>query len=117
MAKYLRRRGLLEEADDEAPNGIAASVRSLPAGPEWRRGVLPRTGAPLSFDEPPCVALDAHRAILRYPRLAPRMTCMLTATTNSGDTGPPNLAMPIPHGPCPARTSAFPLPRIGLVQG
>jgi len=64
MAKYLRRRGLLEETDDEALDGLAAlaasaaSGRTPPAGPEWRRGALPRTGAPLSFDKPLCVALD-----------------------------------------------------------
>ena len=64
MAKYLRRRGLLEAADDEALDGMAAlaasaaSGRTPPAGPEWRRGALPRTGAPLSFDKPLCVALD-----------------------------------------------------------
>ena len=37
---------------------MAASGRTPPAGPEWRRGALPRTGAPLSFDKPLCVALD-----------------------------------------------------------
>jgi hypothetical protein len=64
MAKYLRRRDLLEEADDEALDGLAvlaasaASGRTPPAGPEWRRYALPRTGAPLSFDKPLCVALD-----------------------------------------------------------
>ena len=61
MVKYLRRRDLLEETDDEAPDGLAAlaaSGRTPPAGPEWRRGALPRTGAPLSFDKPLCVALD-----------------------------------------------------------
>ena len=63
-AKYLRRRGLLEAADDDALDGLAAlaasaaSGHSPPAGPEWRRGALPRTGAPLSFDKPLCVALD-----------------------------------------------------------
>ena len=36
----------------------ATSGRTPPAGPEWRRGALPRTGAPLSFDKPLCVALD-----------------------------------------------------------
>ncbi|HEX7601409.1 MAG TPA: hypothetical protein VF316_07390, partial [Polyangiaceae bacterium] len=54
----------LEQDDDEALDGVAAlaasaaSGRTPPAGPEFRRGALARTGAPLSFDKPLCVALD-----------------------------------------------------------
>ena len=76
MAKYLRRRDLLDETDDEALDGLAAlaasaaSGRTPPAGPSFRRGALPRTGAPLSFDKPLCVALDGfslHAATRDWP--------------------------------------------------
>jgi hypothetical protein len=71
MTKYLRRRGLLVAGGgDEEEEGaseragltrLAASAVSgatPPAGPEWRRGVLPLTHRALEFERPLCVALD-----------------------------------------------------------
>jgi len=66
MAKHLRRRGLLEQSEDEdvGDNGLANLAASAvsgvtpPAGPEWRRGALPLTVGPMRFERPLCVALD-----------------------------------------------------------
>jgi hypothetical protein len=69
MAKYLRRRGLLDEQDAEEGDtsehagltrlaASAVSGMTPPAGPEWRRGALPLTHRPMVFERPLCVALD-----------------------------------------------------------
>ena len=65
MTKYLRRRGLLEQDEEgeehDSLAGLAASAVSgvtPPAGPEWRRGVLPLTHRPMAFEHPLSVALD-----------------------------------------------------------
>lgn len=68
IRKWLRKRGLLQEADeaDEADeeNGAAMLAASAvsgqrpPAGPEWRRGALPFASRPLKFQRDLCVALD-----------------------------------------------------------
>jgi hypothetical protein len=62
MAKYLRRNGLLDEDEDDnelaALTASAVSGVSPPAGPEFRRGALPMSHVPISFDKPLCAALD-----------------------------------------------------------
>ena len=74
MTKYLRRRGLLAnngddaDADEEVDGSERAGLTRLaasaiagttpPAGPEWRRGVLPLTHRARVFERPLCVALD-----------------------------------------------------------
>jgi hypothetical protein len=67
IAKWLRRRGLLQadgEDATDADDGLAklaasaASGRTPPAGPEWRKGALPLTRAELRLDKPLCASLD-----------------------------------------------------------
>jgi hypothetical protein len=72
IVKHLRRRGLLASLDGEAsdesePDGLAAlaasaaSGRSPPAGPEWRRKstlLSPLVAAALHYDKPLCASLD-----------------------------------------------------------
>ncbi len=71
MTRYLRRRGLLEEGEDDAEGDDTAERAGLtrlaasavsgvtpPAGPEWRRGALPLARRPMVFERPLCVALD-----------------------------------------------------------
>lgn len=64
--RYLRRRGLLIEDDEDAhePDGLerlaasAASGATPPAGPEFRRGALPLGHQELTYARPLSVALD-----------------------------------------------------------
>jgi hypothetical protein len=66
MAKHLRRKGLVEEQDEElgmdnelaALTASAVSGVSPPAGPEFRRGALPLSHVSITFDKPLCAALD-----------------------------------------------------------
>ena len=64
MDKHLRRRGLIatEVGGDEDPEAalIASAVSgdSPPAGPQWRRGLVPLAPSGLRFDKPLCAALD-----------------------------------------------------------
>jgi len=64
MGKHLRRNNLLDEEDDEPQSELAALTASAvsgvssPAGPEFRRGALPMSHVPITFDKPLCAALD-----------------------------------------------------------
>jgi hypothetical protein len=63
IEKHLRRRGLLDAADDvaEPEDKLAASAvlgEAPPAGPQWLRGLSPLVPAALGYNKPLCASLD-----------------------------------------------------------
>ena len=65
MARYLRRRGLLEPGDDQSDDDAegrleasAVSGQTPPAGPSWHRGLPPQRPSALGYDKPLCASLD-----------------------------------------------------------
>ena len=75
MTRYLRRRGLLAEGEDDTEEDATAERAGLtrlaasavsgvtpPAGPERRRGALPLAARAMVYERPLCVALDGFTA-------------------------------------------------------
>jgi hypothetical protein len=64
--RYLRRHGKIEEGDELAAEdklgASAVSGQTPPAGPQWRRGLVPAPRAPLAYDKPLCASLDVSES-------------------------------------------------------
>jgi hypothetical protein len=126
VVKLLRRRGLLVdgalepqvEADEELSSLAVSAVsgQSPPAGPEWRRRMLPPlVPQALAFDKPLCASKDGCTALRFVVLHGLRPAGLDSVRSGSPCTPPPTPARSTPSG---ARRSASmscapPWPRSG----